>query len=131
MLAPVGRRDFILNQRVDRLWVGHAQEGLSKAHQRDAFIGGKPVLCEKHLHQSRIGLVANSAHQVCAPGRDARAILSAQRGNVDETVDRFLFIGIGGQIDRTAGVAVIRHGRRPQKVNCTMISRENELIFLN
>ncbi|MCG6902754.1 MAG: Lrp/AsnC ligand binding domain-containing protein [Rhodobacter sp.] len=38
MAAPVGRRDLVLDQCVDGFGIGHAQQRLCRAHQRDAFV---------------------------------------------------------------------------------------------
>ena len=39
MAAPVRRRDLVLDQRIDGLGVGHAQQRLGQTHQRHTLIG--------------------------------------------------------------------------------------------
>lgn len=45
--APVGGRDFILDQANHCLGIGHAQQRLREARQGDTLVGGKAVFGEE------------------------------------------------------------------------------------
>ena len=61
--APVGGGDLVLDQRVHRGGVGDAQQGFGQTHQGDAFVGGKAIFGEEHLHQPGLGGGADRRHQ--------------------------------------------------------------------
>ena len=55
VLAPIRRRDLVLDQRVDGLGVGHTQQRFGKAHQHDAFLGRQAVAVHE-LRDERLAL---------------------------------------------------------------------------
>ena len=79
MLTPVGGRDLVLDQRVDRQLVRHAQHGLGQTHQRHALARRKAIFGQKMFHQRGLCLAADPAHQIGALGRNALARRVVQR----------------------------------------------------
>ena len=63
MFGPVRRGDLVLDQRIHRVGVRHAQQRLGQTHQGDALVGAQPVFGKKHLHQTRRGFRPDVAHQ--------------------------------------------------------------------
>ncbi len=84
MPAPVRGRDLVLDQRVDGLGVGHAQQRLGKAHQRDALIGRKPVFGQKHFHQPGPPALADVGHQICGLRDDVLAVARTQGRHIHQ-----------------------------------------------
>ena len=93
MLAPVGRRDLVFDQRVDRFGIGHAQHRFGQTHQRHAFLRGQAIFREEMLHQRRFGFGPDAAHELCRAGRDLRAITLAQFGLALQALQKCGFIG--------------------------------------
>ena len=75
VLAPIGRRDLIFDQRVDGFGVWYAQQSLGQTHQGDPLIGGQPIFSEEDLHQARLGTTANLTHQIRTLGRNAGTVV--------------------------------------------------------
>ncbi len=112
--APVGRRDLVLDQRVHRLGVGHAQQRLGQAHQRDALLGREAVFGEEDLHQAGAHVGADLADEGRAPGGDAGAVGRGKGGGADQAGEQrrlgperagFDFVPVVGP--------VLGHGRSP------------------
>ena len=110
VLAPVGRRNLVLDQGVDGFGVGHAQQCLGQAHEGDAFVRGKAVFREEHFHQAGAGFSADFAHEIGGTRDDAGAVGFGQRRQLCQPVYGRGFIGIGGKVDGAADIAVIWHG---------------------
>ena len=113
MLAPIRGRDFILDQRVDRVGVGNPQQGFGQTHQGDTLVGGQPVFGQKDFHQARLGIAANLAHQIGAFGANARTIRIRQGRSFAQPGDACGLIGVECRIylcaQRLGSVAC--HGR--------------------
>ena len=63
MRTPFRRRDFILDQFVNRVTIRHPQQRLGQTHQGDAFFGGQAIFGQEHLHQTGIFRAANTFDQ--------------------------------------------------------------------
>ena len=94
MLAPIGRRDFVFDQRVDSVGVGNAQQRFGQTHQRDAFVRRQAVFGKENLHQAGLGGLANAAHKLCRFCRDPGAILCRQVCAVDQFDQFVVFVCI-------------------------------------
>ena len=56
MLGPFDIADLVANQRVGGARIGHPQQRLGKAHQRDAFFCVEPVLVEEGVDAADVAL---------------------------------------------------------------------------
>ena len=84
MPPPVRGRDLVLDQRIHRIGIRHPQQSLGQTHQRNAFVGRKPVLGQKNLHQPRLGAAADAAHEIRARCGDPRALGGIHPGLGDQ-----------------------------------------------
>ena len=80
MLAPVRRRDLVLDQRVHRVGVRHAQQRLGQTHERDALFGRQAILGEEDLHQAGTYIGADLADKRGALVRYPGPVGRAERG---------------------------------------------------
>ncbi len=99
MARPIRRRDLVFDQRVDGFRVGHTQQRLGQAHQRDALVGGQAVFRQKDLHQPRRGLGADGADQNGAGGGDGGAVGLAQIGGGAQAGNGLGFVLVLGGVD--------------------------------
>ena len=60
---PVGGCDLVLDQRVDRVGIGHAQQRFGKAHERHAFPGRQAIFGKHDLHQSWLRVSPDHPHE--------------------------------------------------------------------
>ena len=102
MLAPVRRRDLVLDKRVDSFRVRHPQEGFGKAHERDALIRGQPIFGKENLHHARLCRRADCRNE---RGGTFGDILTALFGEVclgHEFCREGLLFSVGGGVDQGA-----------------------------
>ncbi len=104
MGAPVGRCDLVLDQRVDRLGVGRAQQRLGKAHQRHALARRKPVFGQEEFHQAGLRAFPDLAHEVGATGRNALPCDTVEIGQFRQSGQRGALAGTTGSPDRRAKI---------------------------
>ena len=93
MLAPGGRRDLVLDQRVHGLGVGHSEQRLGEAHQRDALIGRKPIFRQEHLHHAGRVHGADIADECGGAGMGGIAQASVDGCSCSHRGQRIGFIG--------------------------------------
>ena len=103
MLAPIRGRDLVFDQIIHRARIRHPQKRLGKAHQGDAFFGGKTVFRKEHLHQAGLGGTADGAHQIGPAGRDAGAVLGGQSRLFQQAFDQQGFVAQGVLINDGPG----------------------------
>ena len=115
MRAPFRGGNFVLDQRVHRLRIGHPQKRLGEAHERDAFPGRKPIFGQKHLHQAWGTVLAQAAHQPRAPRGCGGARGGIRTGLSDQIGQNICF----GCMRQSANAGAERgkrgHGRPHQK----------------
>ena len=70
MLAPAGRRDLVLDQRIDGVVIRNAQQRFGEAHEGNTLVAGKAIFREEHLHQARIGPLSDRLDQRGRSGND-------------------------------------------------------------
>ena len=104
MFAPVGRRDLVLDQRVDGFGIRHAQQRFGQAHQRDAFLGRQTVFGEENLHQPRLRMTAYTLDQLFRAGAHPLALFGAQFGGIAQRLQRFGLVGVGQRVNAGAQV---------------------------
>ena len=99
MPAPVAGRDLVLDQRVDRIGVRHAQQRLGQTHQRDTLIGAEPVFRQEDFHHARGRSAADIPHELCRMGRDFRTLRARQIRVANQFIQNLAVIGVGRRID--------------------------------
>ena len=107
MRRPVRGADLVLDQRVDGLAVGHAQQRLGEAHERHALAGREPVLGEEALHDRGAGAGPDGADQIDRARADGLPVGPREPRDPDHAAQRARFLFE----DRGA------HGR-PNPVEC-------------
>ena len=106
MRAPVRGLDLVVDQVVDGLGIGHAQQRLGEAHQPHPLLGREPVFREESLHHRGRGLAAHALDQPGAVGRD-RLALRARQVEAGQAVGHHFRLGRG--VARTNGGAGLGH----------------------
>ena len=109
VLAPVRRRDLVLDQRVNGVGIRHPQQRLGQTHERNAFIGREAIFGQKHLHQTGARLPANGTHEIGTARADPRPVCLGEIGGSGQTRQRFRLVRIGGKVDGAANVGVVWH----------------------
>ena len=79
MLAPVDLADLVANQRIRSASVGHPQQRLGEAHQRDSLFGIEPVLMQKGVDPADVAL-ARILDQLDRIGLNCRMISGENLG---------------------------------------------------
>ena len=118
MLAPIGGRNLVFNQRINGVRVRNTQQGFRKAHKRDALVSGKAIFRKKAFHQTRVIHVANVCDERGRIFADPRAILHAEIGYICQCVHPLSLIREGLRVD--FGVIWDIEGHGP--ISCAGIS---------
>ena len=123
--APFRRRDLVLDQRIHRVGIRHAQERLGQAHQRHAFLGREAVFGEEHLHQAGLGIVADGMDQPGGIGADRGADLGVGRMRVGEGFDQPRLVGGMGGADLLAELVERGHGRATSGAELRVMAQDS------
>ena len=107
MAGPVGTADLVMNQRIHRFAVGHAQQRLGQRHQPHTLFAVEAIFGEETLHQPQLAPLANRLHQLRRIMGNALALGGVEPGLRDQSFDQGRLIGMetgmkGGAIDGMA-----------------------------
>lgn len=93
MLGPVARSDLVLDQVVHGFGIGHAQQRLGEAHQRDALVGRERVFGEEAFEHPARRTGAHLLDELGGPHPDGGTIVRMQRRVVDQAIERGSLVG--------------------------------------
>ena len=109
MLGPARWRDLVFDQVVDGAVVGHPQQRLGEAHQRDALIGRQRIFGEEGFEHAARLRSAHLFHQLERPLPDGRAVGLAERRIGLEPRNGLSLVGKDGGPDAAAEFVEIAH----------------------
>jgi len=90
--APVGRLDLVVDQLVDGLRIGHAQQGFGEAHQAHALVRRQTVLGQETLHHRRRGLASYLVDDPRTGGRAGVARAGVESNSLDQLAHQAGFV---------------------------------------
>ncbi len=94
MAVPIARADFIPNQPVRRVGVGHPQQRLRQAHQRHAFLGRKRIFLRKSIDAAALGAFGpNAGCKFVGQGLGCRVFGGRESGERDAFGRDRVFVG--------------------------------------
>ena len=112
MALPIRLADLVADQPVDRLRIGHAQQGLGEAQQRDPLGRGQRIFVQKRVDAAFAEAFAAHRGDECPrPVGDAVAHLGRERGRGQNARNRLALV------DPAAG-ADCRTQRRRRRERC-------------
>ncbi len=81
MAVPIGRGELVADEPVDGRRVGHAQQRLGEAEERDPLLRGKPVFRQEHLDPAAaVAALPRLGDEAARRGGDAGLERRRQRG---------------------------------------------------
>ena len=92
MGAPAPGRDLVLDQGIDRLRIGHAQERFGQAHERDTLLGRKAVFPEEAFHHGRLRVVPHGSDKIRRFAGNGLTLLRAKACAFDQAAHRRRFV---------------------------------------
>ena len=102
MTPPIGRRDLVLDQRVDGFGIGHAQQGFGQTHERDTLVGRQTVFGQKYFHDTGGGVAPDVTHDLCSVFGDLDPFLWRQMRVAHQFTQDVVLVGVGACVDLVA-----------------------------